>query len=254
MAQLQSIIAQIARVLSITSLDVYVFFVVLVIVGIIAATGLARIYSTFFGTVLGIGIFVLFSTILSPEYQTPETTSFISTFAKTFIGSSVYLIFILTLLVPINGGIIVTLPKNPIEKIFQTVVLSIGLVLFLVAVFLWLVEKSYIFSHTDSFFASVKKLSSYSELQGSLLFTFVSSHLPTIIILSIGFIIYKLLFADIVNALIASLITSLRKQKIAAWSGVHEEEDHGWHEEEHEEAHEEDHGWHDPHGWWHGHH
>lgn len=52
MAQLESIIAQIALALSITSLDVYVFFGLIVVVGIIAAMGLGRIYSTFFGTVL----------------------------------------------------------------------------------------------------------------------------------------------------------------------------------------------------------
>lgn len=137
MAQLDSIIAQIALALSITSLDVYVFFGVFVAVGIIAALGLARIYSTFFGTVLGIGIFVLFSTILSPELQTPETLSLVSdTFAKILIGSSVYLIFILTILVPLNGGIVVTLPKSQLGKVFQTLALSLSLIIFLIAVFL----------------------------------------------------------------------------------------------------------------------
>lgn len=137
MAQFESIIAQIAQMLSITSLDVYVFFGMLVIVLIIAFLGLARIYSTFFGTVLGIGIYVLFSTILSPELQTPETLSLVSdTFAKVLIGSSVYLIFILTILVPMNGGIVVNLPNSPAWKIFQTLALSISLVLFLLAVFL----------------------------------------------------------------------------------------------------------------------
>lgn len=216
MAQLDALIAQIALALSITSLDVYVFFGMLVMVGVIAAIGLGRIYSTFFGTVLGIGIYVLFSTILSPELQTPETLSLISdTFAKVLIGSSVYLIFILTILVPMNGGIVVSLPKSPAGKIFQTLALGVLLVLFLLAVFLGLVEKSYIFLHTDSAFTLMKKLASFSELQSSMLFVFVASHLPTIIILSIGFIIYKMLFADIVNALMASLIVSLKKHKIA---------------------------------------
>ena len=214
MDQLTSIIAQIAAMLSITSLDVYVFFGLLVLITIIAILGLARIYSTFFGTVLGIGIFVLFSTVLSPEYQTPETLSFISdTLAKTIIGSSVYLIFMLTILVPMSGGISVTLPKTLVGKIFQTITLVFLLVLFLTAVFVGLIEKSYIFVHTDSFFTFFKKLSFYSELQSSLLFTFVSGHIPTIIILSIGFIIYKILFADIVNSLASSLIEQLKKQK-----------------------------------------
>ena len=108
----------------------------IVVVGIIAAMGLARIYSTFFGTVLGIGIFVLFSTILSPEFQTPETLSLVSdAFAKVLIGSSVYLIFILTILVPMNGGIVVTLPKSAVGMILQTIALSVMLVVFLIAVF-----------------------------------------------------------------------------------------------------------------------
>jgi hypothetical protein len=137
MAKFESIIAQIAAALSITSLDVYVFFGMFVVIGIIAILGLARVYSTFFGTVLGIGIFVLFSTILSPELQTPETLSLVSdAFAKVLIGSSVYLIFILTILVPMNGGIVVSLPRGLIGKIFQTVTLSIALILFLLAVFL----------------------------------------------------------------------------------------------------------------------
>ena len=99
--------------------------------------GLARIYSTFFGIVLGMGIFVLFSTILSPELQTPETLSLISdTFAKVLIGSSVYLIFILALLVPMNGGINVSLPKSALGTVFQTLALACILILFLLSVFL----------------------------------------------------------------------------------------------------------------------
>lgn len=137
MAPLDALIAQIATALSITSLDVYVFFGMLVAIGIIAVLGLARVYSTFFGTVLGIGIFVLFSTILSPELQTPETLSLISdTFAKVLIGSSVYLIFILAILVPMNGGVAVTLPPSPLGKILQTLILPIVLILFLLAVLL----------------------------------------------------------------------------------------------------------------------
>lgn len=60
----------------------------------------------------------------------------------------------------------------------------------------------------------MKKFAFFGDIQGSILFRFVTSHLPTIIIVSIGFIIYKMLFADIVNALIASLIASIKKHKI----------------------------------------
>lgn len=133
----ESMVAQIATQFSITPFDVYVFFGILVGMGVIAILGLTRAYNILFGTVLGIGIFVLFSTILAPELQTPETLSLISeAFAKTLIGSSVYLIFILAILVPINGGVSISLPGGILGKMFQTLLIGSILVLFLTAVFL----------------------------------------------------------------------------------------------------------------------
>ncbi|MDD2892231.1 MAG: hypothetical protein PHQ95_04665 [Candidatus Gracilibacteria bacterium] len=212
MAQLEIITTQIALALSITSLDVYVFFWMIVSVVIFMSIGLARMYSIFFGIVLGMGIFVLFSTLLSPEFQTPETLSLISeTFAQIIIGSSVYLIFILAILVPVNGGVSITLPKNIGGKIFQTFFLSFLLIFFLLAVLLGLIEKNYIFFHTESAFVLIKRFMFYEELQNSLLFSFIFSHLPTIIIFSIVFIIYKMLFADIITGLIMSIIENTKK-------------------------------------------
>ncbi|MDD2916594.1 MAG: hypothetical protein PHH70_01980 [Candidatus Gracilibacteria bacterium] len=253
MVQLEAIIAQIATALSITPLDVYVFFGVFIALIIFVAIGLTRIYSTFFGTVLGIGIYILFSTILSPELQTHETLSLISdTFAKVIIGSSVYLIFILTVLVPINGGVSVPLPKSPIGRIFQTFALSAGLILFLSAVLLGLIEKSYIFVHTDSAFALIKRFDLFSELQSSIFLAFVTAHLPTIIILSIGFIIYKMLFSEIIGAIIVSVLVSIKNRRSSLGDyGDHGDgghEDFGGHDEMMLEDHEEHHGDNDAHG------
>ncbi|MDP2104197.1 MAG: hypothetical protein Q8K26_04735, partial [Candidatus Gracilibacteria bacterium] len=101
MSQLDTLIIQIATALSITSIDVYMLFVCILFCVVFMVVGIEKVYSVFFGIVLGIGIFVLLSTLLSPQYQTPETLSLISdTFAKIIIGSSVYLIFILAILVP----------------------------------------------------------------------------------------------------------------------------------------------------------
>lgn len=134
---IDAIIMQIATALSITSIDVYILVVAIVVCGILAILGIARIYNIYFGIVLGIGIFVLISTLLSPQYQTPETLSIISaTLAKMMIGSSMYLIFILAILVPTSGGVSVTLPKTPLGKIFQTFLISVYLVVFFVAVVL----------------------------------------------------------------------------------------------------------------------
>ena len=120
----ETIIATIATPLSITPIDVYILFAFLVFLIVFAVLGIERIYSVFFGVVLGIGIFVLLSTLLSPQYQTPEIRELISEgFAKVIVGSSVYLIFILSILVPMNGNLALTYPQKSLTRIIQTVLL-----------------------------------------------------------------------------------------------------------------------------------
>ncbi len=116
--------------------------------------------------------------------------------------------------------------------------------------FLGLVEQNYIFLHTDSAFVFLKQFTFYADIRNSIVFTFIGSHIPTIIILSIGFIIYKMLFSDIMTALIVSLIGSLKKQKAAQGISHHanshndqDEEEHD-HEQKHETQHEEIEGTH----------
>lgn len=75
---LDAIILRIATPLAITPVDVYILAVFLVCLGVFAILKLERIYAVFFGIVLGIGIFVLLSTLLAPQYQTPETQGLIS--------------------------------------------------------------------------------------------------------------------------------------------------------------------------------
>lgn len=83
---LETIISTIATPLSITSVDVYILFSFLIFLIAFALLGIERIYATFFGVVLGIGIFVLLSTLLSPQYQTAETQKLIGeTLAQTII-------------------------------------------------------------------------------------------------------------------------------------------------------------------------
>lgn len=101
---LDTVISSIATPLAITSIDVYVLFFFLIFLLVFAFLGIGKIYDTFFGLVFGIGIFTLLSTLLSPQYQNAETSRiFGETITKAVIGSSVYLVFILSILVPING-------------------------------------------------------------------------------------------------------------------------------------------------------
>lgn len=234
MSQLDTLIIQIATALSITSIDVYVLFICILFSAVFLIVGIEKLYSVFFGIVLGIGIFVLLSTLLSPQYQTPETLSLISdTFAKIIIGSSVYLIFILAILVPMNGDLSISYPSSPPARFIQTLLIWVGLFFFFAAVILGLVERSYIFMGTESAFLLFKKMAFYSEFQSSHFAAFVISHLPSIVILGVGFIIYKLLFADIVYMLVLSVIASIKKRW--GWGGGWHHDDGGY--EEYEEHH-----------------
>ena len=67
--------------------------------------------------------------------------------------------------------------------------------------------------NTDSIFSLIKSTLLYSGLQSSRFYIFLFAHLSTIIILSIGFIIYKILFADIIHSMIASIITSIKNKR-----------------------------------------
>lgn len=232
MSQLDTLIIQIATALSITSIDVYMLFVCILFCIVFMVAGIEKLYSVFFGIVLGIGIFVLLSTLLSPQYQTPETLSLISdTFAKIIIGSSVYLIFILAILVPMNGDLSISYPSSSPARFIQTFLISIGLFFFFAAVVLGLVERSYIFMGTESAFLLFKKMTFYSEFQSSHFAVFVISHLPSIIILGVGFIIYKLLFADIVYLLILSAIASIKRRSGGNNGWQQHYDEGGWHEE-----------------------
>ncbi len=73
---------------------------------VLAAFGSERSYGTFYGSVIGIGIYVVLQTLLSPAMQTPETAKVFSPGISNFlVESSGYLIFILAALTCFSGSI-----------------------------------------------------------------------------------------------------------------------------------------------------
>ncbi|MDP2104305.1 MAG: hypothetical protein Q8K26_05275, partial [Candidatus Gracilibacteria bacterium] len=137
--------------------------------------------------------------------------------------------------VPINGDLSISYPSSSPARFIQTFLISIGLFLFFTAVVVGLVERSYIFMGTESAFVLFKKFAFYSEFQGSHFALFVISHLPSIVILGVGFIIYKLLFADIVYMLVLSIIASIKRRGGGNNGGQHHDDGGGY--EEYEEHH-----------------
>ncbi len=88
---------------------------------VFAFLGSSKAYSAFFGTVVGIGIYVVLQTLLGPAYISPETAKVLNPSVSTFlIGSSAYLIPILFFLGPINGGLNVKGADNAVMRAFES--------------------------------------------------------------------------------------------------------------------------------------
>ena len=88
--------------------------------GAYAYFGTEKAYSAFYGTVVGIGIYVVLQTLLSPAYQGPETSRLIGpTATKFLIATSAYLIPILFFLSPINGKLKIEVSGNKAVRAFE---------------------------------------------------------------------------------------------------------------------------------------
>ena len=87
-----------------------------------------KVFEAAFGATLGIGIYILLSVLLlgNPPLGT-EGGIFPFGFAVFIISLAVYLVFILAILFPIHGGLVISAPTQPVLY----TLLYIGLSLFL---------------------------------------------------------------------------------------------------------------------------
>lgn len=136
-------------------------------------------------------------------------------------------------------------------KIIQTILLAILLFLFVLSIVFGLTEKLYIFHDTNSIFTLLKLTDFYSEFQTSKIYAYTLLHLPLTIILSISFVIYKLLLSDIVTAVLLSVLASLNKPRVGGHGG-HDDGGHDGHDAHDDHGHDEFEdmhgGGHDDHG------
>lgn len=127
---MNEIIQTIATTLTVMPIDVYILGVVLILWIIFVVLGLQKTYEAYFGLIVGLAIYLMLTVLLSPIYQTPDTTKIFSPKTSQFlIGSSVYLMFILFLLTPISGGIRFPETRNLLLRLVERAV---------IAAFLWI--------------------------------------------------------------------------------------------------------------------
>jgi hypothetical protein len=198
--------------------DVYILFWFFIFFMIFAILGTAKIYESLFWIVLWISIFIVIQILLWYSWNDSYTLTFLSEWIVKFIvWSSVYLILILSILVPINWWFQGSTTKNPIFKIWITIFLSVLLILLFSSVLVWLIEQIYIFK-IDNAFSLLKKWPKFTEfLVWSKIYAFLISYINFIIVFWVFFVIYKILFADIVSSMLKWFFIAIFKKKDKWW-------------------------------------
>lgn len=248
-------LAVLAETFQVTQFDVVLFW------GIVLGTfilyyfvSLHQIFEAAFGSIVGLGIYILLSVILigNPSLGTSGWI-FPLWFSVFLVSISVYLVFILAILFPLHGWLIINEPIQP--ALYTILYMLVGIFLFfsLAAVMLYMTEQSYVF-HVGNIFTWFREGDFYKEIvRKSWYYGFVMSRQNIIIPLWVILMIYKILLSNIVNAALLSIWYNLAnvgfyRQKNDAHYRVEFHEVGWWHGAGHDSQ-----GHDDSHGWWHGH-
>ncbi len=253
------IVLTIATTLSMTPMDVYVLFGGLIFWIVLVAIGIQKTYEVYFGLVVGLAIYLMLTVLLSPQYQTADTAKILSPgFSQFLIGSSAYLIFILMILTPLSGGIRFPQTRFKLLRGIELMGISIVILSLFGALVLGFANKTYIFG-IDTGFVLLKKISLYPELIHGKILGYIVTHIQPLVVFSVLFLLYKILFSEIVGALVLTVwywIMSLRhRSKGGNYDDGAGHDDHGGgHDDGHGDLDFElgdrgtDHGGHDDHG------
>lgn len=239
MQELQTIINQIAIFLNINPHnDVYILWVFLIFIIIYAILWITKIFESLFWIVLWISIFIVLQALLWYSWQDWYTLPFFSkTFLQFIISSSIYLILILSILIPLNSWLNIKEPKNPWVKVVISLILSTIYTIFFFWILCSLIEKVYIFKY-DNIFNFIKKVPAWNDfISWSKIYNLLIQNIHIIVVFCTIFVIYRLIFSDIVNAIFLGFYSSVKNMIASRWGGWW-----GWHEEI--EEHHEEHHWH----------
>ena len=221
MQEVQVIVNQIAIFLRLNPHnDVYILWVFLVFVIIYSILWITKIYESLFWVVLWISIFIVLQTLLGYNWQDWYILPFFNqAFLQFLVSSSIYLILILSVLIPINSWLNINEPRNPWVKVILTLLLASFYVIFLFWILIWLIEKIYIFKY-DNIFNFIKKIPAWNNfISWSKIYQFLIDNIHIIVVFWTVFVIYKLIFSDIINAILIWFYGSIKNMMANRWAG-----------------------------------
>ncbi|MBX9809236.1 hypothetical protein K2X92_02520 [Candidatus Gracilibacteria bacterium] len=214
-----------AQTFQVTEFDILFFLVIFFMTLIMYYFWtLHTLYEIAFGAIVGIGIYVLLSVLLLGNG--PMGTSgglFPFPFAVVIISIAVYSVFILAVLFPLHGGLVISETTNPTVYTAQYIFVSMFLLFSLTAVIFYMIEQTYIFQ-VGTIFAWFRDASFYENtIRPSAVFGYMMAHKDVIVPLGVLLMLYKLLLANILNAVALSIWYNLahigfyRKNEDAAY-------------------------------------
>ena len=162
-----------------------------------------------------------------------------------------YLVFVLLVLFPIHGGLVISEPTQPVLYTAIYVLVSGYLLFSVMASVVYLVDQAYVF-RIGTIFMYLRETDYYVQVvKNSWFYAYVMAHQNTIIPLGIVLMLYKLLLSNLVNAALLSIWYNLShvgfyKQKDDAHYRVefHEVGGGGGHGDAHDDHGHDDHGAH----------
>ncbi|GAB0174985.1 MAG: hypothetical protein HHAS10_08640 [Candidatus Altimarinota bacterium] len=200
-------IEALAQTFQVSPFDVMLGGGILILSGILYYTiSLHRLFEAAFGAIIGIGVYILLSVLLIGDpHLGSEGGIFPLGFSVFLVSISVYLVFILAIIFPLHGGLIISEPTHPTLYTILFFFVSVFLFFALGSVIVYMVEQSYVFK-VGNIFTWLKDGSFYlNVIKPSAFYSFVMSHQYAIIPLAVVLMLYKLLLANIVTAAVLSV-------------------------------------------------
>ena len=196
-----------AQTFQVTEFDVLFFLVILFMTLLMYYFWtLHTLYEIAFGAIVGLGIYILLSVLLLGNG--PMGTAgglFPFPFAVFIISIAVYAVFILAVLFPLHGGLVVAETTNSTLYAIQFLAVGVFLIFSIFSVLIYMIEQTYIFQ-VGTIFAWFRDSAFYQNtIHPSSVFAYIMNHKDIILPLGILLMLYKLLLSNIVSAVALSV-------------------------------------------------
>jgi hypothetical protein len=221
---------------------------------------LHQVFEAAFGAMVGLGIYILLSVLLLGNGSIGSSGwLFPFGFSVFIVSIAIYLVYILAVLFPMHGGLVIAEPTHPT---IYTVLYFFTTIFFIVSMFatmIYMTDQAYVFKPGTVFNLFRDTVFYTSSVKTSMFYTFVITRQDVILPLGILLMLYKILLSNIVTAAILSVWYNLtnvgfykKKEDSSYRVEFHEVSGHGgWHDAGAHDAHAPAHDEHGHGGWWH---